>query len=306
MKVLASDKLDATALDRIRAAGHEVLERPGLQSVELVAALDGCQALLIRGGTRVTGEVLRAAPSLKVVVRAGTGLDNVDTVAARQRNIAVFNTPASNAISVAELVFGLLLALERHLVPAANDLRGGHWEKTKYQGRELCGRSLGLVGFGRIGREVAVRARAFGMTVSACDPLLQAWPAGFEWTHRVTLDELLPGSDVVSLHLPLTADSRGMIGAAALARMKPDALLVNAARGGVVDENALLAALESGRPRGACLDVFSVEPPGDHALLKHPRVLATPHLGASTAEAQRRAGEEAGAIVIEALAALQG
>lgn len=306
MKVLASDKLDAAALDHIRTAGHEVIERPGLQSVELVAALEGVQALLIRGGTRVTGEVLRATPSLKVVVRAGTGLDNVDTVAARQRNIAVFNTPASNAISVAELVFGMVLALERHLVPAANDLRAGHWEKTKYQGRELCGRSLGLVGFGRIGREVAVRARAFGMTVSAYDPLLQAWPAGFEWTHRATLDDLLPNSDVVSLHLPLTADSRGMIGAAALSRMHPDAILVNASRGGVVDEHALLAALEAGRPRGACLDVFSTEPPGDHPLLKHPRVLATPHLGASTAEAQRRAGEEAAAIVIEALAALQG
>jgi D-3-phosphoglycerate dehydrogenase len=306
VRVLASDKLDPAALDRIRTAGHEVLERPGLQSVELAAALEGCQALLIRGGTRVTGEVLRAAPSLKVVVRAGTGLDNVDTVAARQRNIAVFNTPASNAISVAELVFGLLLALERHIVPAANDLARGHWEKNKYQGRELNGRSIGLVGFGRIGREVAVRARAFGMTVSACDPLLQAWPPGFEWTHRATLDELLPNSDVVSLHLPLTADSRGMIDAAALARMQPDALLVNASRGGVVDEAALGAALDAGRLRGACLDVFSVEPPGEHPLLKHPRVLATPHLGASTAEAQRRAGFEAAAIVIEALAALQG
>jgi D-3-phosphoglycerate dehydrogenase len=307
MKVFVSDRLDAKALDRVRAAGHEVIEKTGLQGAQLAAALQGCQAILIRGATRVTGEVLRGAPSLKVVVRAGTGLDNVDTVAARQRGIAVFNTPAANAISVAELVFAMLLALERHLVPASTDLQQrGHWEKSKYQGRELCGRHIGLVGFGRIGREVASRANAFGMAVSASDPLLTTWPTGFDHVRRATLDELLTEADIVSMHLPLTNESRGLIGAKELARMKPDAIVVNAARGGVVDENALLAALEAGRPRAACLDVFAVEPPGEHALLKHPRVLAAPHLGASTLEAQRRAGDEAATIVIEALAALQG
>jgi len=304
VKILVADRIDEAALARMRDAGHEVDERTGLQGAELVQALAGCQALLVRGATRVTGEVLRGARDLKVVVRAGTGLDNVDQAAARNRGVAVFNTPAANAVSVAELAFGMLLALERHLVDAASDLRRGHWEKSKYSGREIAGRHLGLVGFGRIGREMAVRARAFDMKVSATDPLLPQWPGGYEWVRRGTLDALLTEADVLSLHVPLTSDTRGMIGAVEMARMKPDALLLNCSRGGTVDEAALLAALEGGRLRGAALDVFATEPPGDVPLVKHPRVLATPHLGASTADAQRRAGDEAATIIIEALAAL--
>jgi len=224
--------------------------------------------------------------------------------AAECAGVVVRNTPAANAVSVAELVFGLLLAFERHVAPAASDLRAGKWEKTKYAGRELAGRMLGLVGFGRIGREVATRARAFGMEVAAHDPLLTIWPAGFEWAKRATLDELIEQADVLSLHLPLTRETRGLIGAAELARMKPDALLVNAARGGVVDETALHAALVAGRPRGALLDVFATEPATGNPLLQLPNVLATPHLGASTREAQTRAGLEAAEIVIAELARL--
>ncbi|HEY3216882.1 MAG TPA: hydroxyacid dehydrogenase [Candidatus Eisenbacteria bacterium] len=301
MRVLVSDKLDPAALERVRAAGHEVVERTGVKGSELVSALDGYHALMIRSATQVTAEVLRGARGLKVVVRAGTGLDNVDVAAARDLGIAVLNTPAANSVSVAELTLGLLIAFERHLPEAASELRAGRWEKTRFAGRELSGRRLGIVGFGRIGRELALRAQAFELEVWASDPLLAAWPPGFEWVRPVTLEALLPECDIVSLHLPLTPETRNLIGARELERMRKDALLVNCARGGLVDEEALLQALEGGALRGAILDSFAVEPPGEHPLLKLPNVLATPHLGASTAEAQRRAGDEAASLLIEAL-----
>lgn len=305
MKVLVSDPLDPEAIERVRAAGHEVIERTGLKGAELIAALDGVHGLMIRGATRVTAEVLRGAPSLKVVVRAGTGLDNVDRAAARECGVEVRNTPAANAVSVAELTIGMMLAFERHLVPATIDMRAGRWEKKKYMGRELAGRRLGLVGFGRIGRETALRARAFGMEVTACDPLIEHWPAGFEWVKRMGLEEMLPAVDVLSLHVPLTDSTRNLIDAKALARMKPDAVLVNCARGGTVDETALYEALKAGRLRGAALDVFSTEPPGTHPLFALENVIATPHIGASTDAAQNRAGTEAAEIIIEVLAGLE-
>jgi D-3-phosphoglycerate dehydrogenase / 2-oxoglutarate reductase len=304
VRILVSDPMDARALDRLRAAGHEVVERPGLQGDALVAALDGCGALLVRGGTKVTADVLRGAGTLRIVVRAGTGLDNVDAAAARERGIVVANTPGANRVSVAELVFGLLLAFERHIPAAAASLAGGAWEKNRFAGRELAGRTIGIAGFGRIGREVAVRARAFDMTVLGFDPLLTHWPDGLEWVERRTLGRLLAESDVVSLHVPLESGTRGMIGARELAQMRPDALLVNAARGGVVDEAALAEALTAGRLRGALLDVFAVEPATGNPLLALPNVLATPHLGAATAEAQARAGDEAATVLLEAIAAL--
>jgi phosphoglycerate dehydrogenase-like enzyme len=190
-------------------------------------------------------------------------------------------------------------------VPATIDMRAGRWEKKKYMGRELAGRRLGLVGFGRIGRETALRARAFGMEVTACDPLIEHWPAGFEWVKRMGLEEMLPAVDVLSLHVPLTDSTRNLIDAKALARMKPDAVLVNCARGGTVDETALYEALKAGRLRGAALDVFSTEPPGTHPLFALENVIATPHIGASTDAAQNRAGTEAAEIVIEVLAGLE-
>ncbi|HTO91572.1 MAG TPA: hydroxyacid dehydrogenase [Candidatus Sulfotelmatobacter sp.] len=301
MKVLVSDRLEPSALAKLRAAGHDVVERLGVQGTELIAALEGCSALLIRGGTRVTGEVLRGARGLEVVARAGSGLDNVDVAEARRLGIAVVNAPAANSVSVAELVFGLLLAFERHLVPASAGLKQGKWERSAFVGAELAGRRLGLVGFGAIGRAMARRARAFEMEVSAFDPLLSNWPAEFEWVSRASLDSLLAGSDVVSLHVPLLPETRGLIGASQLARMRRSALLVNAARGGLVDEPALADALRAGGIRGAILDVFESEPPGSNPLLGLSNVLATPHLGASTEDAQRRAGAEVVERVIELL-----
>src|SRR5262245_6353812 len=304
MRILVTDKADSKALDRIRKAGHEVVEKVGLQGAELVQALEGFQALLIRSGTKVTGEVLRATTTLKVVVRAGTGLDNVDAAAARDKGIEVYNTPNANSVSVAEIAFGLLLGFERHLPDAVKELREGRWEKVRFMGHEIAGRRMGLVGFGRIAREMATRARAFQMEVWAYDPVLEKWPEGFEWVKRVELGELLVASDVLSLHVPFDEKTNGMIGAPELAKMKLDAVLINCARGGIVDEPALIEALKAKQVRGAVLDVFATEPPGDTPLLDLPNVVATPHLGASTVEAQRRAGDEAAAILVEALAKL--
>lgn len=304
MKVLVADAVDDAALARLAGAGFEVVTKTGLAGADLAAALEGCQAIIVRSATKVTGDVLKAAPSLKLVVRAGSGLDNVDAATARACGIEVRATPSANAVSVAELAFGLMLAFERHIVPAASALAEGRWEKKRFGGREIAGRTLGIVGFGNIGREMATRARAFGMNVVAHDPLVAAWPADFAWVESVELERLAAESHFVTLHLPLTPDTRGLIGAAELARMREDAVLVNCARGGVVDEGALVSALRAGRPRGAIVDVFEKEPvPADHPLLSLPNVIVTPHLGASTAEAQARAGLEAASVVIDVLSA---
>ena len=303
MKVLACDKVDPAAIAMLRGAGHDVAEANALKGADLIAALAGVKGLVVRGATKVTGDVIRACPDLRAIVRAGTGLDNVDRAAAEERGIRVMNTPNANSVSVAELVFGLLLALERHIVPAAADLRRGVWEKSKYQGRELSGRTLGVLGFGRIGREVATRARAFDLSVIAHDPQYGTASEGFGWVREVSRDELFRSADILTLHVPLTAGTRDSIGARELGLMKHDAVLVNCARGGVVNEAALHAALAAGTIRAAASDVFATEPPGESPLLALPNFLPLPHLGASTAEAQKRAGTDAAALLIEALAA---
>jgi len=305
VKVLACDGIDPAAVKRIREAGHEVTEAKGLAAPDLLTALRGVHGLLVRSATKVTADVLAGAPDLKVVVRAGTGLDNVDRAAAEARGVIVRNTPNANSVSVAEITFAMLLALERHIADAAADLRAGRWEKTRYQGRELSGRTLGVIGFGRIGQEVAKRARAFGMHVLAYDPVVTSGPADCEWVRHVGRDTLLAESDVVTLHVPLTDDTRHSLSTRELALLKRDAVLVNASRGGVVDEVALHAALVGGRLRAAAIDVFEKEPaPADHPLLALPNVLPLPHLGASTGEAQRRAGMDAAEALLEVLAQL--
>ena len=302
MKVLACDGIDPAAVRRIRDAGHEVTEAKGLAAPDLLTALKGVHGLLVRSATKVTAEVLAGAPELKVVVRAGTGLDNVDRAAAEARGVIVRNTPNANSVSVAEITFAMLLGLERHIASAAADLRAGRWEKSKYQGRELYGRTLGVIGFGRIGQEVANRARAFGMRVIAYDPVVTSGPSGFEWVRHADRDTLLCECEVLTLHVPLTDDTRHSLSTREFALMNPDAVLVNASRGGVVDEAALYTALAGGQLRAAAVDVFEKEPaPADHPLLALPNVLALPHLGASTAEAQRRAGMEAAKALLESL-----
>lgn len=303
MKVLACDGIDAAAIARLRQAGHEVAEAKALKGAALIAALAGTQGLIVRGATKVTAEVFPASPELRVVVRAGTGIDNIDAEAGQAAGVTVTNTPFANSVSVAELVFGMILSLERHLVPAVNDLRQGVWEKSKYLGRELSGRTLGILGFGRIGREVATRARAFDLTVIAHDPRHRAGSEGFDWVRAVDRDEVFRMADILTLHVPLSDDTRHIVNTRTLGLMRADAILVNASRGGVVDESALFDALATGQLRAAATDVYESEPaPSDHPLLRLPNLLPLPHLGASTSEAQRRAGMEAAELVIQALA----
>ena len=306
MKVLACDGIDPAAVKLIRDAGHDVTEAKGLSAPDLLTALKGVHGLLVRSATKVTAEVLAGAPALRVVVRAGTGLDNIDRPAAESHGVIVLNTPNANSVSVAEITFAMLLGLERHIADAAADLRAGRWEKSRYAGREIAGRTLGVIGFGRIGQEVAARARAFGMRVIAYDPVVTDGPPGFDWVRHADRDTLLRESDVVTLHVPLTDDTRHSLSTREFELMNKDAVLVNASRGGVVDEAALHAALTGGKLRAAAIDVFEKEPvPADNPLLALPNVLPLPHLGASTGEAQRRAGMDAAETLLEALAAIE-
>jgi D-3-phosphoglycerate dehydrogenase len=252
--------------------------------------------------TKVTRELLTAGRGrLRVVGRAGIGVDNVDVKAATELGILVVNAPTANVLSATEHTFALLLALARHVPAADASLRAGGWERKKFVGVELQGKTLGVVGLGRIGQRVAARARAFEMKVVAYDPFLDAAAARRLDVELLDLDDLLARADVVTLHTPLSEQTRNLLGAERIGRMKPGALLVNCGRGGVVDEGALLAALDAGRLAGAALDVFAEEPPGDWTLARHPRVVSTPHIGAQTREAQERISTETAQMVLAAL-----
>jgi D-3-phosphoglycerate dehydrogenase len=247
--------------------------------------------------------MLGVAPRLKVIGRAGVGVDNIDLNAAQKQGVIVVNAPTSTSIAVAELTFGLLLALAREIPRADAAMKQGRWLKKELEGVELHGKTLGILGFGRIGAEVGKRAAAFGMNVIAYDPLLSEEEIKRRGADPVSLQDLYAWSDFISLHMPLTADTRDMIGRAAFAQMKDGVRIVCAARGGIIDETALVEALNSGKVAGAALDVFKEEPPGLTEAVSHPRLIATPHIGAQTAEAQSRASTD---IAHEVLAALRG
>ncbi|GAA4891742.1 hydroxyacid dehydrogenase [Streptomyces coeruleoprunus] len=298
--VLVSDPLPDDALDLLRAA-CEVRRTDGGDRTRLLAAVADASVLVVRSGTRVDREVFAHAPLLKGVVRAGVGLDNVDTAAADGAGVSVANTPAANAVSVAELTVGLAVALARHIPEAAQHVRRGEWNRSAFKGGELAGRTLGVLGLGRIGRQVVRRLAAFDMTVLAHDPYVADDDCRRAGAEPVTLGELLARSDLLTVHLPRTAETEGLIGERELALAKPGLHLVNTARGGIVDEDALARALKDGRVAAAALDVFAVEPPRDSPLLGLPNVLPTPHLGAGTAEAQHRAGHEAARIALRML-----
>ena len=300
-RILISDPLEPTGLDKLRESGHEVRQLEGEEKERLIEILPEYDALVVRSGTKVTAEVLEAGKRLKVVGRAGIGVDNVDVQAATQRGILVVNAPTANQISATEHTFALLLALARNVAAADADIKSGTWDRKRWVGAELQGKSFGVVGFGRIGRQVARRARAFDMNILAYDPFLDGEVIRKENAEPRTLDALLEEADVVSLHVPLTDETRNLLSAERIANMKPGALLVNCARGGVVDEEALLKALDSGHLAGAGLDVFAKEPPVDFALARHPRVVSTPHLGAQTREAQVRISTETAKMVLKAL-----
>lgn len=286
-RVLVADDLSPEGLDRLRARGVDVVAGTGLGPAELAAAAADCDGLVVRSATRVTAGLLEAAPRLRVVGRAGVGVDNVDLDAATRRGVLVVNTPGGSSTAVAELALGLLLSVVRHVGEATASVRSGRWEKKRFQGTELAGKTLGIVGIGNVGSALASRARGMGMAVIAYDPFIGAETAARMGVRLLPLDALWGEADVVSLHVPLTEQTRGLVDRAVLGRMRRGAVLLNCARGGLVDEEALAEALREGRIAGAAFDVFAQEPPPpDHPLLKLPNFVCTPHLGASTEEAQ--------------------
>ncbi len=298
-KILLADTLDKEAIDKLKALPQfEVVLKTGMDEAELVKTIPGFHAVVVRSATKITRKVIEAATDLELIVRAGIGLDNIDCEAAQERGIQVANTPAATSISVAEHTLGLMLAAVRQHGRANLSMKQHKWEKKALSGTELYGKTLGLIGFGRIGREVAKRALALGMKVVAYDIIPIQTDLDVQ---QVSLDELLTQSDIISLHLPLTKESKYLISRPQFERMKDGVVLVNAARGGIVDEAALLEALNTGKVRAAALDVFEKEPPTDFALIDHPNVIATPHIGAAAEEGQKRAGLEVVKILEEKL-----
>jgi len=286
-RVLVSDDLSAEGVEIMRKAGLQVDVRTGLKPDELERIISEYDALAVRSATKVDARLLEKATRLKVVGRAGVGVDNVEIEAATRRGVVVMNTPGGSSTTVAELTLAHMLALARHVAQATASVKAGHWEKKKFQGRELAGKTLGVVGIGNIGSIVVQRCLAMRMHVVAYDPFISVEAAAKLGVVPVTLDQLWREADVVSLHVPLTEQTRNLVDAASIAKMKRGALLVNCARGGLVDERALAAALASGQLGGAALDVFEKEPPPpDHPLLRLDNFICTPHLGASTGEAQ--------------------
>lgn len=301
-RILVCDPLAEAGLAILREAG-EVVVATNLDEAALVAAVADVDAIVVRSGTRVTAPVISNAPSLQVIARAGIGVDNIDIPAATRGGVIVVNSPAGNTLAAAEHTIALILAVARRIPQAVASLKAGEWDRKSYTGRQLSGRTLGLVGFGKVGSEVAKRALAFGMRVLACDPYVsveQTEAAGARLLD--SLDELVAGADFLSLHCTLTPDTEHIINADVLARMKPDAVLINCARGNLVDEDALLAALTDGTIAAAALDVFADEPTGNKLLLASPNLIATPHVGAATEEAQASVAVDAARQVADVLA----
>ena len=292
MRILVLEGITERGAEILRSEGWTLDMEKALPPAELVKKVAPYHAILVRSGSQMTAEVIDAAKSLKVIGRAGVGVDNVDLQAATRRGVLVMNSPGGNTVSTAELAVALMLGLSRNLAPADASMKTGTWDRKTFAGVELFGKRLGVVGFGRVGREVAARGRAFGMEVQAFDPFVA--PAMAEKAHVTlrSLDELLQTSDYISLHTTLTPETKHLIGKDSLAKVKAGVRIVNAARGELIDDEALLAALDSGRVAGAALDVHAQEPPKDWRLAKHPKVLALPHLGASTKEAQERVGTD--------------
>jgi len=301
-RVLIADPLEASGIELLRKGGAEVELLSEEERPKLAAKLGEFDALVVRSATKVRREMLESPGRLRVIGRAGVGVDNVDVEAATEHGILVVNAPTANLMSATEHTFALMLALARHLPAADASIKSGKWDRKSFVGTELCGKTLGIIGFGRIGQRVAARARGFEMRVVAFDPFLDAGLAERLGVEMRTLDELFAESDVVTVHTPLTPDTRHLVDGERLGQARPGALLVNCGRGGVVDETALLAALESGRIGGAAIDVFEEEPTTRLDLVRHPKVVATPHIGASTAEAQERIAIETARMVLAALA----
>ena len=293
--VLISDPVDPSCGELLVRHGIPVTTKYKLSKEELIKELQKHDSLIVRSETKVTSDVFACCPNLRVVGRAGTGVDNIDLQAATRKGVVVLNTPGGNSISACELTCALISALARNVAQAAQSLKEGRWDRKQYSGFELSGKTLAVLGMGRIGREVAQRMQSYGMHVVAFDPILTAEEANRLAVDKLSLDEIWPLADYITVHTPLIPQTRNLINTATLAKCKKGVRIVNVARGGIVDEEALLSSLEAGHCGGAALDVFAEEPPKSPATLKliaHPKVIATPHLGASTAEAQQRVALE--------------
>lgn len=301
MKILVCDPVSpkGIALLQQRPEFEVVVLPKKLSEAELLPLVKDVSAMVVRSETKVTRKVIEAAPQLKVVGRAGVGIDNVDVDAATEHGVVVMNTPGGNTVSTAELSFGMLLSLARKIPQAHASMIAGKWDRKQFQGTELAGKTLGVLGLGRIGSEVAKRAVAFGMSVIGYDPFLtegRARALGIELATDV--DKVYQAADFITVHMPVTDQTRGMLNAAAFAKMKPKVCIVNCARGEIISETDLLAALDSGKVAAAAMDVFSVEPlPEEHPFRKHPSITLTPHLGASTREAQEKCGIEVAEVI---------
>lgn len=296
MRVLVSDKLDKKGLAILQAAKPliEVDDKPGLKPDEQAAIIGDYDGLIVRSATKLNPTLLGHAKKLKIVIRAGIGVDNIDVAACKAQGVVVENTPRGNVVSAAEHAIALMMSMARLIPEASATTKRGVWEKTKFMGTEITGKTLGIIGTGNIGAVVVDRARGLKMNVVGFDPVLTKEKAAAMGIELVSLDELYARADVITMHTPLLPATKNMINDEAFAKMKTGVLLINAARGGLVDEDALLRAIESKKVRGAALDVFVTEPvPADHPLLKREEVIVTPHLGASTHEAQVNVAVEA-------------
>ncbi|MEL7590689.1 MAG: hydroxyacid dehydrogenase [Anaerolineaceae bacterium] len=301
-KILLTDGLEENGKVILRSKA-EVVDQAGISAEDLLNVVGEYDALIVRGRTKVNAAVLEAGKKLKVVGRAGVGVDNIDLAAAKAHGVTAVNSPLATTVAVAELTLSLMLSAVREIPRADASMKAGKWLKKEFEGRELFGKTLGVIGFGRIGSAVAARAKAFEMKVLAYDPLIPAEEIARRGGEPVSFDDLLAQSDVITMHMPLTPDSRNLLNAEAFSKMKEGVFIVCAARGGVIDEQALLEALNNGKVAGAALDVYSTEPPGQTELVAHPRVIDTPHVGAQTVEAQARAAND---IAEEVLNALEG
>jgi len=297
MKVLICDAIDPKALKLIEEAGIEVVNQPDITPEELLEVIPDYPCMVVRSRTKVTKEVLDAGTSLKSVVRAGVGLDNIDVAYAQEKGIKVLNTPSASTQSVAELTVAYLLALARNIPQMTASMKAGKWEKKSFLGSEVSGKTLGLIGSGRIGSAVADRAIALGMTVVAFDPYVTELPN----IKLMELDDLLAESDYISLHVPHTDETHNILDAAALDKVKAGVRIINCGRGGTIDEDALYLAIQDGKVAGAALDVYAIEPLVDSKLFSLDQVIGSPHIGAGTKEGKARVGEVAAQKVIETL-----
>jgi D-3-phosphoglycerate dehydrogenase len=287
MKIFVADSIAKEGLEEFaRFSGLELVVKTGLAPEMLKSELGDSQGLVVRSATQATREIIGAGKSLKVIGRAGAGVDNIDVKAATERGIIVLNTPGGNAEAAGELAVAMMFALSRDLARADASMKAGKWDKKSFNGVELFGKTLGLIGCGHVGSVVAKRALALGMKVLVTDPCVDENKAGDLGVRLAGLDDVLKSSDFISLHSPRTEETKGLFNAKTFAKMKKGVFLVNCARGGIVVEKDLIAALDEGIVRGAAVDVFDKEPPDDWSLAKHPKVIATPHIGASTGEAQ--------------------